>query len=155
MQSILMPIDFSDATEAVAQYAVEWFPKLDAEVCVLHVSGADLNDPLQGRAVLGPKAAAVVDRLTEVGCKASPKLVFGPTIPSILDQIDVIHPSMVVVGSHGHSVVRDLIVGSVTQSLLHSATCPVLVVPVLRAARKPATTTPDGVDWSEFGYPMI
>jgi len=153
MQTILMPIDFSEATDAVVQCAAGLCPQLDAEVCVLHVSDTDLDDPKRGRAALEPKVDAVVDRLTQAGCKASPKLVFGPTIPSILDQLDVLQPTIVVVGSHSHSVVRDLLVGSVTQSLLHSAKCPVLVVPVHRSEPNPEFLETSIDDWG--GFPML
>lgn len=153
MQAILMPIDFSDATDAIVQHTAQLCSQLDAEMCVLHVSGADVDDPKQGRAALRPKLDAVVDRLNEAGCKASPKLVFGPAIPSILDQIDVLSPTMVVVGSHSHSAVRDLLVGSVTQSLLHSAKCPVLVVPVPRPKPDPAAVQASLDEWG--GYPML
>lgn len=153
MHKILMPIDFSGAIDAVVQHASELCSKLDAEVCVLHVSGADHDDPKRGRAVLEPKIDAIVDRLTEAGCKASPKLVFGYTIPSILDQIDLLQPALVVVGSHSHSRVRDLLVGSVTQSLLHSAKCPVLVVPVPRPEPDPSVVQTSLDEWG--GYPMF
>jgi nucleotide-binding universal stress UspA family protein len=40
----------------------------------------------------------------------------------------------IVAGTRGHSLVAGLIVGSVTQRLLHIAPCPVLVVPAGKAA---------------------
>ena len=39
---------------------------------------------------------------------------------------------LVVVGSHGHGAVFNIIAGSVTQALLHRAKVPVLVVPTKR-----------------------
>ena len=36
---------------------------------------------------------------------------------------------LVIVGSHGYSAVGDLILGSVTQQLLHLKSCPVLAIP--------------------------
>ena len=36
---------------------------------------------------------------------------------------------VVVMGSHGHSALRNVLVGSVTEGVLRKAGCPVLVVP--------------------------
>jgi nucleotide-binding universal stress UspA family protein len=41
---------------------------------------------------------------------------------------------IVVVGTRGHTAIGGLLVGSVTQRLLHIATCPVLAVPASRSA---------------------
>lgn len=155
MQTILMPIDFSDVTERMADYVAGLCPKLDAEVCVLHVSGADLDDPKQGRAVLAPKIDKIVSRLEAAGCKASAKLVFGPAITTIIDQLDLLKPAMVVVGSHGHGALHDLVVGSVTQSLLRSCPCPVLVVPAQRPVVETQPVQADIMGWDDAGYPIF
>ena len=39
---------------------------------------------------------------------------------------------LVVVGSHGHTAVGSLLLGSVTQKLLHVAPCPVLAIPPMK-----------------------
>lgn len=41
---------------------------------------------------------------------------------------------LVVVGSHGYSAVAGLLLGSVTQQLLHRAPCPVLAIPPMKQA---------------------
>jgi nucleotide-binding universal stress UspA family protein len=43
---------------------------------------------------------------------------------------------LVVVGSHGHSALAGIILGSVTQRLLHIAPCPVLAIPPMK--KRPA-----------------
>ena len=54
---------------------------------------------------------------------------------------------LIVVGTRGHSAIGELLLGSVTQRLMHVASCPVLAVPPVRAARTqpseqpPAATT--------------
>lgn len=155
MQTILMPVDFSDVTEPMVEYVAGLCPKLDAEVCVLHVSGEEPNSPSQGRAVLEPKLAKIVNRLKEAGCAARPKLVFDSALPTILEQVKTIQPVMVVVGSHGHGAVHDLIVGSVAQSLLRSCPCPVLVVPAPRPVPEPHSVEADIISWDDTGYPMF
>jgi len=155
MPTVLMPVDFSEVTESMIAFAAAHASKLGAVVCVLHVSGADLDDPEQGQDVLQPKLDEIVRRLEAAGCEASSKLVFGPTIPSILEQLRVVEPMLVIVGSYSHGVVHDLIVGSVTQSLLHAAACPVLVVPHPRKPAKRETTRARDFGWEDAGYPFL
>ena len=50
---------------------------------------------------------------------------------------------MIVVGTHGYGRVANLILGSVTQGLLHAGTCPVLAVPTgvpVAASERPLET---------------
>jgi len=43
--------------------------------------------------------------------------------------------SFVVMGSHGHGAMYDLLVGSTAQGVLRKAPCPVLIVPPARRGR--------------------
>lgn len=138
MNTILMPIDFSDATDRAVDFVTDLATQVDAEVRVLHASEADLDDPAQGREVLAPRVDEVVDRLKKNGCKATSQLMFGPPAASILDQIDALNPSVVVMGSHGHTALYDLLMGSVTHSVLRSGKCPLLIVPSPRPEWKPS-----------------
>ena len=53
----------------------------------------------------------------------------GPTIETIIEEAGRLKVDMIVVGSHGHGAMYQLLVGSVSEGVLHRATCPVLVVP--------------------------
>jgi nucleotide-binding universal stress UspA family protein len=48
------------------------------------------------------------------------------TIAEIADELDA---DLIVVGTHGYGRVAGLLVGSVTQGLLHQGVCPVLAIP--------------------------
>jgi nucleotide-binding universal stress UspA family protein len=45
---------------------------------------------------------------------------------------------VIVVGTRGHTAIGGLLLGSVTQRLLHIATCPVLAIPAKVTAEEPA-----------------
>ncbi len=155
MQTILMPIDFSDTTDQVVAFVAGLAAPLDAEVYVLYVSQADLDDSEQGKAALSPRVDGIVAQLSEKGCVASPLLVFGPVVESILDQIDTKQPGMVVMGSHGHGALYDLVMGSVAGAIMRSGKCPVLIVPSPKPASwepDPAMIDPDA--WNEYGFPF-
>ena len=156
MQTILMPIDFSDTTDRAVDFVAELAPKMESEVCVLYVSEADLDDPIQGRDVLAPKVDEIVERLKKRGCKATSHLVFGPPALSILDQIDVLGPSVVVMGSHGHTALHDLVMGSVTHSVLRSGKCPLLIVPSPRPEWEPNPADIEAGAMDDFyGFPGL
>ena len=47
----------------------------------------------------------------------------------IADEARKVHADVIVVGTRGHGRIAGMLLGSVTQRLLHVATCPVLAVP--------------------------
>jgi nucleotide-binding universal stress UspA family protein len=49
---------------------------------------------------------------------------------------------LIVVGTHGHSALGGLVLGSVTQHLLHVVVCPVLAIPRVKAADGEASSQP-------------
>jgi nucleotide-binding universal stress UspA family protein len=52
----------------------------------------------------------------------------------IADTARTFGADVIVVGTRGHTAIGGLLLGSVTQRLLHIATCPVLAVPASRSA---------------------
>jgi nucleotide-binding universal stress UspA family protein len=73
-----------------------------------------------------------VDQLREEGLDASLTIVPGlgsGTAHLIADAAREIGADAIVAGTRGHGPVTGLLVGSVTQRLLHVAPCPVLVIP--------------------------
>lgn len=64
------------------------------------------------------------------GVSARALMVQGPTLDKILAQIEHHEPEIVVVGSHGHSLVREALLGSVVHGLSKHSKVPLLVVPV-------------------------
>jgi nucleotide-binding universal stress UspA family protein len=53
----------------------------------------------------------------------------GAPVNRILEQAESLPADYVVLGSHGHTAVYELLVGSTAHGVLKSATCPVIVVP--------------------------
>ena len=67
--------------------------------------------------------------VTKTGVPVSSELVNGFAAGHILELARRLRASYIVLGSHGHTAVYDLLFGSTTHAVLRKAPCPVLVVP--------------------------
>lgn len=63
------------------------------------------------------------------GHRATASVATGDTVPMILARADDIGADVIVVAPHGANVLEQAVLGSVSQSLLQAARCPVLIVP--------------------------
>ena len=78
------------------------------------------------------KLKQIVEELSGEGLDASLKIVnhVGPQpAHEIADLAREVGADLIAVGTRGHSALLELLLGSVTQRLLHVAPCPVLAVP--------------------------
>jgi nucleotide-binding universal stress UspA family protein len=87
-----------------------------------HPDEADLLEKVKGQAEA--ITADGVDATVE-----SDAVVLGGPAPKIAEIAEKSGADVIVVGSHGHSRLAGVVVGSVAHKLLHVAPCPVLVVP--------------------------
>jgi nucleotide-binding universal stress UspA family protein len=69
------------------------------------------------------------DELSRAGLKVILHEPSGSVVEQILEQADRAHAGMIVMGSHGHGAMYNLLVGSVTAGVLKGSKCPVLLVP--------------------------
>jgi universal stress protein A len=77
------------------------------------------------------------------GFNATAKVVTTPTTQpahAICDIAEQVEADLIVVGTHGHTALGSLLVGSVTQRLLHISPCPVVAVPPVRSSKSHATS---------------
>jgi nucleotide-binding universal stress UspA family protein len=58
----------------------------------------------------------------------------GSVAEEILNQADAIKADLIVMGTHGHGAMYNLLVGSATKGVLKRATRPVLLVPALKSS---------------------
>jgi len=140
-KSILVPVDGSPQSERALEHALTEFP--DGEVTVIHVidpasaaydspmaagpvgveegyenaeeAAAEIFDAARGTA---EEYEAAVDTATEVGQPAR-------TITEYAAEEEFDH---IVIGSHGRSGVTRILLGSVAETVVRRAPCPVTVV---------------------------
>lgn len=87
------------------------------------------------------KVEGQVKDLTSQGISATLQMIttdVGEAAEAIADAARSEHADVIVVGTRGHTALAGLLVGSVTQKLLHNTPCPLLAVPVPDRHHSPA-----------------
>jgi universal stress protein A len=139
-QHILVPVDFSDHTSRVVDYAVGFARRYGARIRLLHVIQAD-RYVLPGHYMLpGPelleriaaemelKLAALSKGLLTTGAPVECEVRRGLAIPTILEAARDVAADLIVMGTHGHTGIKHLWIGSVAENIVRTAPCPVLTV---------------------------
>ena len=139
MKKILVPIDFSEHSEYALETAATIAKKHGSEIFVLHMlelSNAIYtasSDSLTEEAVFYLKLAekkmhTFLDRNFLEGIAVTPIVKHFKVFKEINDVIDAHDINLVVMGSHGASGVKEVIVGSNAEKVVRYAEVPVLIV---------------------------
>jgi len=153
MKTILAPVDFSGVTDAVVSEAAALARALHARVAlfaavqppVVMAEYAPILENIAEINAAGEKHA--VRELEKLEKKLQGELVpfesshaLGSPINLIVDRAEKCDADYIVMGSHGHTALYDLLVGSTTHGVLMRAKCPVVIVPSVKdaAPKKPA-----------------
>ena len=155
MKNLLVPIDFSDATEHVLATAEEIARPFEARVWLIHcvrdypvfaameevpltLPTPDMNlevqFPQQHRHLLKLR-----DQLLKRGIPTSFLFAVGLPADEILYAVRPYRIDLIVMGSHGHGPFHELFVGSVTKEVIVRSIVPVLIAP----AKRPASELPN------------
>ncbi|PHZ85876.1 universal stress protein [Paremcibacter congregatus] len=139
----LVAVDGSDCSERAAERAVNIAQKTDAEVRFVTVVPWAKYYPLYMPEVSPPIVDKKADEETErkeileplmrrfkdSGVPLSAKIFWGHPVEVIHEQSKKNHANMIFVGRQGRSKVKDLLLGSVANSLAHKAGIPIVLVP--------------------------
>jgi nucleotide-binding universal stress UspA family protein len=139
-RTILVPIDFGDASSAALDYAVELVEGTDADVYVLHTfeipivglpdgvvaATAELTSRIVNAAqgALDDTAARYEDRKVRV----KTLLKQGDAREVILAQAKELGAELVCIGTHGRRGIARALIGSVAESVVRTSPVPVLTV---------------------------
>jgi nucleotide-binding universal stress UspA family protein len=142
MKTIAALVDFSDATFKVLKQAHTLASAFGSQVVILHVIPPEpvvVDFGIAPTVMHEPSPEAVkedADRLRELeeslmkhGVKATSRQIHGSSLESLLDECEQSQADIIIVGSHRHGAIYELLVGSITAGVLKRAKCPVLVVP--------------------------
>jgi nucleotide-binding universal stress UspA family protein len=140
-RKILYPTDFSDVSKKALEFVKGLKEAGSEEVVVLHVvdtrhfAGADIGsavDMAMLEEAMEEKAHteidAVADELTDYGFFVKARVEHGIPIREILRVEGEEDASLIVIGSHGKSNVKEMLLGSVSETVIRKAKKPVIVV---------------------------
>ena len=141
--SILVAVDLSPASEKVVEAAGKIAKLTGASVYILHAAEPepDFVGYDAGPEVVRTQVAqelrrehrgvqALAEKLRNDGLDATALLVRGPTVETTLKEAENLKAELIVVGTHGHGAVYDVLIGSYSAGIIRKSTLPVLVVPV-------------------------
>jgi nucleotide-binding universal stress UspA family protein len=135
IRKILHPTDFSDRSRAAFELACALARDYGAELVIVHVAATPPVFAPDGIAIASPveepyeprvKLAEV--RPSDPRVKFEHRLLEGDPADQILKAARVGNADLIVLGTHGTGGLARLLMGSVAESVMRKAPCPVLTV---------------------------
>ena len=135
-QHILVPIDFSQDSEHAVDTAVGLARQFQARITLLHAihipEAAEVNlaaymDKIRSEA--DQSMASRLKRVQDAGITADGLSVVGAPSQTIVDTARDKQADLIVMGTHGRTGLRHMLIGSVAERVVRLTPCPVMVVP--------------------------
>jgi nucleotide-binding universal stress UspA family protein len=128
IKRVVVPIDFSDASERAGTYAATLARQLGASVHFVHAMEPG-EGPRSERAywVVRHRLVALSDRIAS-DVERSSEIRQGDPADAITAAVVDYGADLVVMSTHGRSGLSHLLMGSIAEHVIRSVNCPVLVV---------------------------
>jgi len=155
ISKVLIALDYNPTAQKVAEVGFSMAKSMNAEVILLHVitdpvfystsgyspimgfNGYIDMSPMQLDSVDGLKNASLqyLDKSKQhLGDKTIQTIVKeGDFADSILETARELHADIIVVGSHSRKWLENILMGSVTEKVLHNSKIPLLIVPTKKS----------------------
>ena len=140
IQRILVPVDFSENTPAVVEWAVHLALEHSSEILLLHAYHLPVEFQQLEGAYLPPdfwssvkdgaenQLEGLAERIRSQGVAVQTVAVEGYAASVIVDEAELRRADLIVIGTHGLSGLKHLLLGSTAERVVHKAPCPVLTV---------------------------
>jgi nucleotide-binding universal stress UspA family protein len=146
IRTILLPTDGSDGSAKAMTYAISFAKQYGARVVALHVIDEGFAVRARTAVVEGVghelmqrlrdswarEAQRILDVVADAGATSGvtvePKMVTGNPFDEILGAAKEVSADLIIMGTHGHTGMGHLLLGSVTEKVVRKAPCPVLTV---------------------------
>lgn len=139
---ILVAVDFSDVGHGVIEAARDAATAFDCELLLIHVADPDPEfvgyepGPQSVRDAVAKRfhkehrdLQDIAKSLRDGGLAVKPLLIQGAAAEKIVEEAGSHDARLIVMGTHGHGALRDLLVGSTSQAVIKNTSCPVVLVP--------------------------
>ena len=142
IQTILVPVDFSDDAHQAIETAKLFAKQFDARLVVLHAYHLDIavSTPMGGgypipqnfyddlRTHAIGEVDKIVQGLTNDGVKAEGSVHADSACLAIIDEAQRVGADMIVMGTRGLTGLKHAFLGSIAERIVRTAPCPVLTV---------------------------
>ncbi len=141
LQTLLVPVDFSEDSTAALEKAVELAKALGAKLRLLHVfhRPPEIYAPYGGIQPAVPRVAEIpeaatrclgleLEKVREAGVEAEGEVREGLPSDAIVAAAQQWGADLIVMGTRGHTGLEHVLLGSVAERTLHKAPCPVMTV---------------------------
>ncbi len=140
-RTILVPTDFSEHADHALSYAVELAAALDATLHLVHaisigMPGLPEMGVAYGAMVMESTTKAAQEELEARATRYRDRVAVAPVrieigdAREVIDQIaKLIDADLIIMGTHGRRGLRRMLLGSVAETVVRTAPCPVLAVP--------------------------
>jgi nucleotide-binding universal stress UspA family protein len=140
VQHILVPVDFSENTPALLDWAAHLAEEHGSRVTLLHAYHLPVEfQQLEGaylppdfwRSVRSEAEATLreyADALQRKGVRVETAVCEGYAATVIVEEAAQRRADLIVIGTHGRSGLKHLLLGSIAERVVQTAPCPVLTV---------------------------
>jgi nucleotide-binding universal stress UspA family protein len=142
MKKILVPVDFSDITPEVLDYAIHFATDDAGSITVLHVAPPNPiypsldEEPILMQAYVNEELArekeelrAITEHIQKQGVMADSVLLQGSIIDTIIDEAKEMQADMIVMGKESHGLLYRTLLGTTSEGVIRRARVPVLIIP--------------------------
>jgi nucleotide-binding universal stress UspA family protein len=140
VRHILVPVDFSENTPAVLEWAAHLAEEHGSTITLLHAYHLPVEFQQLEGAYLPPdfwqsvrsEAESTLRRfsgeLQGKGIRVETAVCEGYAATVIVEEAAIRHADLIVIGTHGRSGLKHLLLGSIAERVVQKAPCPVLTV---------------------------
>ncbi len=139
-KKVLCPVDFSEFTAEIVQYACDIAKKYGAELHMLHVL-PNLTYYTPYESFLTPENLVAIEKsiqsevdkdftklLKNMDVEAKKVMKEGVVFLEIINYIKDESIDLVVMGTHGRSAIEHILIGSVAEKVVRKSPCPVMTI---------------------------
>jgi nucleotide-binding universal stress UspA family protein len=127
MKTVLVPVDFSEASANALSFGAELAKRTSARLVVINVLVKE-EDENESKAKLKAIETDLKNSFS-TGLALESSIAHGDLVTTLKKVIAVQQPDLVVMGTKGASGLKRILIGSNTVKLLASTTIPVIVIP--------------------------
>lgn len=139
IQKILVPVDFSECSRKALRYAIPFAKQFGASLTLLFVTQINyavgefgmIDSPLMEVQVREAAEKAMAKLMHEEVADTVPTSVqtrIGRPASEIAAAAKELDADLIIISTHGHTGLKHVLLGSVTENVARLAPCPVLVV---------------------------